>query len=80
MAPDSLTKKRAEQYREFYAATSCGMKFKLITWNVRELSNKEEETEHILNQRKADIAVLTETIKKESGTDVFENFTHLYEE
>lgn len=48
-----------------------------ITWNVRGIYIMKEEMEQ-LDERKIDIAVLTETKKKGSETDEYGDFIRLY--
>lgn len=48
------------------------------TWNVRGLGNKETELNNELANKKVDVAVVTETKKKLSGTKELENYVMVY--
>lgn len=51
---------------------------KLGVWNVRGYASKEPELDQLLNERQIKIAVLAETKKKGSGTDMTKNYITIY--
>lgn len=50
----------------------------IVTWNVRGLQNKEIELLKILEERKTNIAVITETKKKTKGTREIDDWVNIY--
>ena len=51
---------------------------RLATWNVQSMTNKYTEVTDALNQLKIDIAILSETKKKGTGTECFLDYFHLW--
>jgi exonuclease III len=51
---------------------------KIATWNVREIKKKIEELQTELLKRKIDVAILTETKKKNKGSEDIENYVMIY--
>lgn len=51
---------------------------KVATWNVRGVASNEHELAKILNVKKIDIAVITETKKKLKGSKYTEDYLMLY--
>ncbi|PSN41857.1 hypothetical protein C0J52_10245, partial [Blattella germanica] len=51
---------------------------KVATWNVRGLQHKEPELERELKEREIDIAIISETKKKQRGSYDLKNYTVFY--
>jgi len=51
---------------------------KVATWNVRGIAEKTEELQTELLKRKIDIAILTETKKKNKGSEDIGNYVMIY--
>jgi len=53
-------------------------KLKVATWNVRGIAEKTEELQTELLKRKIDIAIITETKKKNKGSEDIGNYVMIY--
>jgi exonuclease III len=51
---------------------------KIATWNVRGITEKIEELQTELLKRKIDIAIITETKKKNKGSKDMSNYVMIY--
>jgi hypothetical protein len=51
---------------------------KVATWTVRGITHKEDKLDKELKSRKIDIAVISETKKKNKGSKELENYIMLY--
>ena len=53
-------------------------RLKIATWNVRGIVEKTEELQNELMKRKIDIAILTDTKKKNKGSEGIGNYLMIY--
>jgi len=53
-------------------------KLKVATWNVRGIAEKTEQLQTELLKRKIDIAIITETKKKNKGSEDIGNYIMIY--
>jgi exonuclease III len=53
-------------------------KMKVATWNIRGITGKKEELQTELQKRKIDIAVITETKKKNKGSEDIGKYITIY--
>jgi NTP pyrophosphatase (non-canonical NTP hydrolase) len=76
-----LKKKKLTDTQHDYKARFDGQrigKLKVATWNVRRTAEETEELQTELLKRKIDIAIITETNKKNKGLEDMGNYVMIY--
>ena len=76
-----LKRKKRTNTQDDDKARSDGQRFgklKVATWNVRGIAEKTEELQTDLLKRKNDIVIITETKKKNKGSEDIGNYVMIY--